>query len=527
MADDNSIEIRIGATLDASLEASLSDVSDSFDRLQAVAVPALAGIGSGVQGVDAELSRSLATLNQWTGALGGVQQKAPRPGGGDDGRQAEAARKSAEQTQKIWDEVADKRIEGEARTNTQLYALGEESLQQMVAQARDLEDQRYAIAIEGVARRMAADAGNSAAEARDDAQAELALQDHVNRRAQIEAQYAAKAEAADQQATREFVAAQQEKLSAAMAADGEASRSHEMSASERAQAELASIAAAKQAIDERLAFEMEGYEADSKGAATLESEKERLDQQFARQHAAVMNQLVQDDTHQWTSLLAPFNSTLNQMLGGHTKWSAMIAGLERQLIMKLIETGEQDAVAWIVREQTKTTATIAGNAARTASTSAAAASSAASEGGWMKQSALGHAYNAAAATWDSVSQIPYVGYILAPAAAAATLAAVLALGGNIPSFAKGSWELPQDMLAQVHKGEMIVPAGPAAQMRSGFAVPSAGAAAASAMTEHHWSYAPTIQGVPERNVMDELRASSGEFMSFIQGLSRNGAMRFA
>jgi hypothetical protein len=47
------------------------------------------------------------------------------------------------------------------------------------------------------------------------------------------------------------------------------------------------------------------------------------------------------------------------------------------------------------------------------------------------------------------------------------------------------------------------------------------------MTEHHWSYAPTIQGVPERNVMDELRASSGEFMSFIQGLSRNGAMRFA
>ena len=35
------------------------------------------------------------------------------------------------------------------------------------------------------------------------------------------------------------------------------------------------------------------------------------------------------------------------------------------------------------------------------------------------------------------------------------------------SFAVGAWELPHDMIAQVHAGEMIIPAGPAAAIRAG------------------------------------------------------------
>lgn len=59
--------------------------------------------------------------------------------------------------------------------------------------------------------------------------------------------------------------------------------------------------------------------------------------------------------------------------------------------------------------------------------------------------------------------------VMGPAAAgpaAAGQATVLSVGAGLASFAVGAWELPRDMVAQVHKGEMIVPAGPAAAFRA-------------------------------------------------------------
>jgi tape measure domain-containing protein len=51
---------------------------------------------------------------------------------------------------------------------------------------------------------------------------------------------------------------------------------------------------------------------------------------------------------------------------------------------------------------------------------------------------------------------------------------------KVPSFAVGAWKLPTDMLAQVHKGEMIVPADLAARLRGESSGASALAVSASA-----------------------------------------------
>ncbi|HUZ72678.1 MAG TPA: hypothetical protein VMU87_06815, partial [Stellaceae bacterium] len=67
---------------------------------------------------------------------------------------------------------------------------------------------------------------------------------------------------------------------------------------------------------------------------------------------------------------------------------------------------------------------------------------------------------AAANTYASVSAIPGVGWILAPAAAAGAFAAVMA-------FDTGSWSVPATMPAIVHAGEMIIPADMAASIRGG------------------------------------------------------------
>ena len=56
---------------------------------------------------------------------------------------------------------------------------------------------------------------------------------------------------------------------------------------------------------------------------------------------------------------------------------------------------------------------------------------------------------------SSVAWIPIAGAVLAPIAALATGAAI-AGGANLASFAVGAENLPQDMIAQVHKGERIM-----------------------------------------------------------------------
>lgn len=116
-------------------------------------------------------------------------------------------------------------------------------------------------------------------------------------------------------------------------------------------------------------------------------------------------------------------------------------------------------------EMAKTGATAAGASARTSIDVSAAAATKAADMGTMQGGIMSHAASAAAATYDAVSQIPLIGYILAPAAAAVAFAGTAAFG-SLLSFDVGAWELPHDMVAQVHKGEMIVPANFSDGLRS-------------------------------------------------------------
>lgn len=97
------------------------------------------------------------------------------------------------------------------------------------------------------------------------------------------------------------------------------------------------------------------------------------------------------------------------------------------------------------------------------------------------------AYTAAANTYESVSSIPVVGWILAPAAAAATFAGVEAFD-NVASAAGGWDNVPADQLAQIHKNEMILPAHIADFVREGAMGQSGGGDSAGARGDtHHWN----------------------------------------
>lgn len=80
----------------------------------------------------------------------------------------------------------------------------------------------------------------------------------------------------------------------------------------------------------------------------------------------------------------------------------------------------------------------------------------------MERSA--NAVKAASATYASVSSIPFIGWALAPVAAAGAFAGVMAFG--LPSAAGGWGEVPNDGLAMIHKKEMILPAPIAEKVRN-------------------------------------------------------------
>jgi TP901 family phage tail tape measure protein len=86
----------------------------------------------------------------------------------------------------------------------------------------------------------------------------------------------------------------------------------------------------------------------------------------------------------------------------------------------------------------------------------------------------------------------------------------------LPSFDVGSWSIPNDMEAVVHQGEMIIPAGPAAAIRSGgFSSGSAGG--------DQYSITMNINALDGANVANVLQSGTGQkvIISSVQNALRN------
>jgi hypothetical protein len=172
-----------------------------------------------------------------------------------------------------------------------------------------------------------------------------------------------------------------------------------------------------------------------------------------------------------------FTTSINGMILGTTTWQKAVQKITQTVESSLLNAAEHMLVSWLTKETGQTEGTEAGVQARNAAESAGQATGLADMFTSGLKAIGGSAATAAANTYSSVSAIPYVGWILAPPAAAAAFAAVMAFGGKMPSAAGGMWSVPSDTLAMIHKQESILPANIAQPMRDFFT--SGGAAAAS------------------------------------------------
>jgi hypothetical protein len=236
-------------------------------------------------------------------------------------------------------------------------------------------------------------------------------------------------------------------------------------------------------------------------------------------------QATEDWAKSFANLQGAFNNSISGMILGTTTWQKAVQRLSQTALSDLLNATEKGVANWLLSEIAKTTATEAGVAERTAAESAGQSTGIAQ----MVMSALKaistSAAQAAANTYASVSAIPYVGWLLAPPAAAAAFAAVLAFGSNLPSAAGGLWNVPSDMLAMVHKQETILPAGIAQPMRQFFS----GGGAAGQGGGGGDSYAITVQAIDTQSGAQFLMSNAGVIA---QGLAReirngNAALRGA
>jgi hypothetical protein len=130
---------------------------------------------------------------------------------------------------------------------------------------------------------------------------------------------------------------------------------------------------------------------------------------------------------------------------------------------------------FIAAETGKTTAVVTGVATQTAVKSAAAAQGTAAEAAAATKSIMGAAGRAAANTYADVAEIPYVGWLLAPAAAVGAFAAVAAYQ-TVASAEGGQERVPYNgQPTNLHKDEMVLPAhvadGVRNMTRQGVSVP--------------------------------------------------------
>ncbi len=246
------------------------------------------------------------------------------------------------------------------------------------------------------------------------------------------------------------------------------------------------------------------------------TKRQSLSRSLLQMSSRLVQQEIMADAHYYTTKLfysalglaadtkAAQGGLLTHLLAESSKTSATVAGnAARNASNTSSQSGflgqiGQSLAKWLGFETAKTGATQGGDAARTASDTAAAAA------GLGQSVARGFAEIsidasvAAAGTLASISAIPYVGPFMAPEMAAAaygeTLGWAAGMGGGV-ALAVGAWDIPTQMPATLHAGEMVVPADFASGLRAAGTLPGSGGGAPNV------TFAPQISALDGKSVV--------------------------
>lgn len=328
-------------------------------------------------------------------------------------------------------------------------------------------------------------------------------------------------------------------------------------------------AAKMQQLDQEFATYARGSAEYAKAAKA----KEAADAEWSSQQRVLSdkaaNQQIADQqriSQAWHATVDPMVSTVGSQFKGlilaTESWQQALTRVGEGALDVVIGGIERVVEAHLAAELQKTAATVAGTAARTsaetaehapflarvalelahwlgfetaktASTAAAATSRAAAEGAATAASIAAAKAQAAAeipaytgiAAMEaaaSVAMVPFAG----PGLAAAAAGEMVALGASqmgLASFAVGTNVVPNDMIAQIHAGERVIPA---ADNRALMAAVGAGPGGSrrGGDVHQHIIYAPQLSG-PTKSFAQQLQGHASDVVALVRTAARNGALQ--
>lgn len=309
-------------------------------------------------------------------------------------------------------------------------------------------------------------------------------------------------------------------------------------------------------LDGQIAAAQERYGEDKARYQSLLDEKAKADEQYAAKKRELESQsrmqsiqdilAVRSAYHGYVDgIVSSSVSAFDGILSEQKTWAQAGISIYGSVVHMFEQQIAQMASRWIVEhvfmtaaqraqlaaqtaqhmgaEAAKTAATAAGTASRVATTAAGATTTAAITTKSNLKEITSHAATAAAGAYKAMASIPVVGPVLGALAAAATFTAVEAYGA-LASFDKGTNVLPNDMIAQVHAGERIVPkADNDALIR--LTARGAGMGGETRQGDMNVTYAPTVNG--QLPFADQLEAHESNMIAILQRAHRRGALRFA
>lgn len=198
------------------------------------------------------------------------------------------------------------------------------------------------------------------------------------------------------------------------------------------------------------------------------------------------------------------------LLGGMTEVRDRIA------VSQLVQAAQTRETALVVTQQVaQSTAVTGGVAAQTAAKQAGASEGLAVTMATAMREQMANAAVAAGGAYRAMAGIPVIGPELGAVAAAGTYAAVLALG----SFDKGMGVVPQDMVAQIHQGERIIPRADNEAIMA-----AVGGRGGRGGDTYQITHSPTFHGVGQ-DVQDRQQESDRDFTRRVEKMMRRGSLK--
>lgn len=188
-----------------------------------------------------------------------------------------------------------------------------------------------------------------------------------------------------------------------------------------------------------------------------------LQQAHSNTLALLNQQQALESSENWNSMLTSLQQTwatgLNSIIAGTMSTRGLLQGIFRSIGVAFVENMvTKPLMAWLFGEAAKTSATVAGVAARGAAEEAGAIKSVVLWAGAAIANILVSGYQAMAGAFSAMASIPIIGPVLGVVAAAAAGAFVFGLIKNVSS-AEGGYDIPSgtNPLTQLHEQEMVLP----------------------------------------------------------------------